>query len=142
MMDRLSFLKKLFIGGATTIIPVQLLGSEQKEENIEFSFNELFIIHKGNNILIYPNKESSFYKKVQLSFIDKIDLTKHHTYLPIHHLSIPIKEKYKWEDFLPIKYYFESVYGKMSKYTIESYGVSYRFIKDGNDRMHLEVFLA
>lgn len=141
-MNRISFLKKLFAGSAAAIVAPQLLANDPKETKTEFSFDELFLIHKGNNRLIYPKKESDFYKKIQSSFSDRLDLTKHHTYLPVHHLSIPVKGKYKWEDFLPVKYYFESVYGQMSKYTNESYGVLYRFIKDRDDRMHLEVFLA
>ena len=82
------------------------------------------------------------YKDIQKCFEERLDLSKHHTYLPVHSLSIPIKEEYKMEDFLPIKYYFECVYGQMNKYTVEGYDVSYRFIKDSVDRMHLEVFLA
>ena len=142
IMNRISFLKKLFAGSTAVIVAPQLLANEPKKTEVEFSFDELFLIHKGNRNLIYPKKESEFYKKIQPSFSDRLNLKEHHTYLPIHYLSIPIKQKYKWDDFLPVKYYFESVYGQMSKYTIESYGVSYRFIKDRDDRMHLEVFLA
>ena len=131
----------MFIGGATTIVAPQLLANNNVGK-VEFTFDELFIIHNGNNILIYPKKDSLVYKEIQKTFIERLDLKKGHTYLPVHHLSIPVKEVYTIEDFLPVKYYFESVYGKMSKYTVEGYGVSYRFVKDGSDRMHLEVFLA
>jgi len=142
-MNRISFLKKLFAGSAAAIIaPQSLVANEPKVTDKEFSFDELFITHKGNDILIYPKKESVFYQQVLQSFNNRLYLSKRHTYLPVHHLSIPVKAMYKWEDFIAIKYYFESVYGKMQKYTTESYGVCYRFIKDKPDRMHLEVFLA
>lgn len=141
-MNRISFLKKLFVGGSTAIIAPQLLANEPKAVTDVFSFNELFIIHDGNDRLIYPKKESAVYEEIKKSFVERLDLSKHHTYLPVHHLAIPIKDNYKMEDFLPVKYYFECVYGQMNKYTIEGYGVSYRFIKDTDDRMHLEVFLA
>lgn len=138
-MNRKSFLKTLFAGGAAVVVAPQLLATEP---NKEFSFDELFIVHDGNNRLIYPRAESTIYKEIQKSFIESLDLSKHHTYLPVHHLSIPIKDRYKFEDFLPVKYYFECVYGMNDKYTVEGYGVSYRFIRDASDRMHLEVFLA
>jgi len=141
-MKRVSFLKKLFAGGAAAIVAPNLLANDPKMANKEFSFNEIFIVHDGNNRLIYPKKESIFYQQVFETFKSRLDLSKHHTYLPVHSLSIPVKDVYMWEDFLPIKYYFECVYGEMQKYTTEGYGVCYRFIKDKLDRMHLEVFLA
>lgn len=142
-MNRLSFLKRLFIGGATTVVAPKLLANDNSNlSKKEFSFDELFITHEGNKILIYPKKESLVYQEIQKTFIDRLNVKKHHTYLPVHHLSIQVKETYTIEDFLPVKYYFESVYGKMNEYTVEDYSVSYRFVKDGSDRMHLEVFLA
>lgn len=142
-MNRLSFLKRLFIGGATTIIAPQSLANDNNNFiKKEFLFDELFVTHKGNGILIYPKKDSLVYKEIQKSFIDRLETKKHHTSFPVHHLSIQVKEVYTIEDFLPVKYYFESIYGKMNKYTVEGYDVSYRFVKDGSDRMHLEVFLA
>lgn len=141
-MNRLTFIKKLFTGSAVALIAPQVLTGESKKIEEEFSFNDLFITHKGNDRLIYPKKDSDFYNKIKLSFNDRLDLSKSHTYLPVHSLSIPIKETYRWEDFLPIKYYFECVYGRTDKYTIEGYEVSYRFVKDNDERMHLEVFLA
>ena len=141
-MIRISFIKRLFSGVTAAIITPQLLADNRDIVNNKFSFDELFIVHDGNDILIYPKKESVVYKNIEKTFSDRLDLSRHYTYLPVHHLSIPIKDSYTFEDFLPVKYYFECVYGRTTKYTVEGHGVSYRFVKDAPDRMHLEVFLA
>lgn len=140
-MNRKNFLRSLVTGLSVAAVSPLLLANEVKPTS-EYDFNELFIIYKGNDRLIYPKKESLIYKFLEKSFIDNIDSKTHYTYLPVYHLSIPVKEKYKVEDFLPIKFYFESVYGKMNKYTFEQHDVTFRLIKDAPDRMHLEVFLA
>ncbi|MES2864058.1 MAG: hypothetical protein V4666_08065 [Bacteroidota bacterium] len=140
-MNRKNFLRSIVTGLGVVAVSPLLLANEVKITG-EYNFDELFIVHKGNERLIYPKKESLIYKFLEKSFIDRVDSKKHHTYLPVHHLSIPVKERYKAEDFLPIKFYFESVYGKMNKYTFEQHDVIFRLIKDAPDRMHLEVFLA
>ena len=138
-MNRTQFLKNLLVGGLSVATGGKVLAKDKAKY---LTFDELFIVHDGNSRLIYPRKESMVYKELEKSFINRLDLSKHHKYLPVHQVSISIKEKYTIEDFLVVKYYFECVYAKNDKYTTEGYGVSYRFIKNGEDRMYLEVFLV
>lgn len=139
-MKRSEFLKRFFVG-ASVAVAQPLLTQPSGEE---FHHKDIFLESKNNPRLIYPKKESPIYQALEKCFEGRIKPNSGWTYLPVHHLSIPIKERYAMDDFLPIKYYFESVYGRNHIYGIEGHGVAFRFIADSPlfDRMHLEVFLT
>lgn len=136
-MKRLQFLKNLFTLTATATLAPSLLASTELKS--EYTFNELFTIWPKNERLIYPNKDSSFYKNIEDILGDRIT-DSYPTYLPVHQLMIPIKEKYSFDELKPIIFYFENVYSRNQKFG-SSHGVVFRMIKDYSDRMHLDVFL-
>lgn len=139
-MKRGQFLRSLFTGAAIITTAPQLLSNEPKLID-KFLFDDLFIISKGNDRLIYPKKESLVYKKIEETFKNRVNKDAVATYLPVHHLSIPVKKEYSFDDFMPVQFYFECVYAYREKYTTESHDVCFRFIKDKPDRMHLQVFI-
>lgn len=142
-MNRLSFIRKFFAGATFVSAGLPLSARESKADQEEkFGFDDLFVLpYGGNKNLIYPKKDSIFYQRVEETFKDRIDLKYGAVGLPVHYLSIPVKEQYTWDDFLPVQFYFSCVYAKRAYYTHQR-DVCFRFIKDAPDRMHLEVFLS
>lgn len=136
-MNRLSFIRKMVFGSVAVAVSHKSLASNTEE----YSFDDIFYVHNGNNILIYPKYDSVFYNRLKESFGHRIAYDRPVVYLPENKLSIPYKDKYRWEDLLPIKYYFECVYQKHQKYAIQN-NVIFRFIRNGDDRMYLETFIT
>ena len=137
-MKRSSFLKKMFAGIATFTIAPSLLASDLAKK--EYSFDEIFTVWPKNPRLIYPKKESTFYRELENILKGKINPDGHPTYLPVHSLSIPYKEKYTADELKPLKFYFESSSMLGQKLAIQK-DVCFRMIRDKEDRMHLDLFL-
>lgn len=139
-MEKRKFLKGLLAGAGTLAVMPSIQIATKAKKN--YKFEELFSVHSGNERLIYPKPESYIYSKIKSFFSDRIDFSKPHIFLPVHQLSMPVKDVYTWDDFLCIKYYFESIYHRDTFFTSDGSGVCYRFIMDKPDRMHLDVFLV
>ena len=136
-MKRRNFLKTFLTGLATIPFYSTLLSKDSENINKEYFFDDLFIVHENNNKLIYPKKDSILYKKITENMSNRIN-SNVTTYLGVYDLSFPIKDKYTIDEFMSIKYYFES---KKTSYSNSNlYDVIFRFIKDGEDKMHLDVF--
>lgn len=136
-MKRLQFLKNLFTVTATATLAPALLAS--KYVKTEYRFDEIFSVWPTNERLIYPKKDSLFYKQILKSVSGNIS-NKFPTFLPVIQLSIPIKDSYTTDELKPIQYYFECVYSKRQNFA-KMNDVIFRMIKDSEDRMHLDVFL-
>lgn len=145
-MKRIEFLKRLVAGAfALSSAPALIASEPNKDEPSTFTFDELFRVHPGNDILVYPKASSPFYKQFEEQFAERIDKTKSHVYYPVHSVILPVKEFYTIEDFKPVMFYFDCVYFKKQKFTTEYSGktsdcVCFRFVKDAPDRMHLDIF--
>lgn len=137
-MKRLDFLKKLFTVSTVVAFAPAILASETTPT--EFKFTDVFKVHEGNPRLIYPLKDSVFYKDLLKTIGERINENATATYLPVHQLYLPVKDKYTLDDLKPIKFYFENVYSERAKFSTQ-YDVVFRMIRTAPDRMHLDVFL-
>ncbi|AIM37394.1 hypothetical protein KO02_12350 [Sphingobacterium sp. ML3W] len=140
-MKRIDFLK-----GSALLSGVLLLGknkvSKAHEFKSDFKFDELFEVHKGNDCLIYPKKDSPIYSKLKDIVASRLDLTKSHVYVPEHKLCLEIKESYTYSDFKHFEFFLTCIYLKDTIFSSEwgSGEVFFRFIKDSEDKMHFEYF--
>lgn len=124
-------------GLATLPFYSTLLSKDSENIKEEYSFDDLFIVHQNNNKLIYPKKNSILYKKITENISSRIN-SNATVYFGVYDLSFPIKDKYTIDEFMSIKYYFESKKASYSNSNL--YDVIFRLIKDGEDKMHLDVF--
>lgn len=150
-MKRSDFFKVFFGAIAITAIPNKLQTIEVKEpeqaieaEEPGFTFDEIFEIHQGNDLLIYPRSESFIYQKIkELVGNDRILETKYATcYLGYHSVLIPIKERYLLSDFMPFVLATKSYYQKMNSFSEKEKGVFFRMFKETPETMHFDLFLG
>lgn len=155
-MKRLDFLKRsallsgiLFLGKSSTSKTFgktndSELKDTEKVESVktEYKFDELFYVHKGNDILIYPKKDSIFYKNLLECVKDRVDLKKSFCYVPKRDMFIEVKDTYTLSDFKHIELYLTSYYMKNTFFTSEwgNGEVFFRFIRKDGDRMYFEYF--
>jgi len=138
-MKRSDFFKSIFGVAAVVALPNQLQATES-----EFSFDEIFEVHEGNERLVYPKKDSKIYRSIkELIGADRILDKKYFTcYLGFHSNVIPIKESYSIADFMPFVLALNSYYKKNDSFSETDKGVFFRMIKETPKTMYFDTFLG
>jgi len=139
-MKRIEFLKNIFSAIVVTVIPKKL----HPIKDGEYYFNDIFEIHKGNDRLVYPKKDSELYKQIkELIGKDRILEGKYFiAYLGYHYNILPLKEKYTIEDFKPFILSTQSYYHKRENFSEYDKEVFFKLFKETPDTMHFDVFLG
>jgi len=138
-MKRSDFFKSIFGAAAVVALPNQLHAVESEKE---YSFNEIFEIHKGNEKLIYPKRDCEIYQKIkELIGNERILEEKYFTcYLPFRYNFIPVKDKYSISDFMPFILCAKSYYQKHWNFSEHEKGVFFRMFKESPEAMHFDTF--
>ena len=137
-MKRRNFIKTLLgtIGGIfASSIPII---AKQKNDDEEFTFDDLFEICDTNNNLYFLKSDSWLNKELIKIADDKyVDEKYFMYYLPARELVIPVKEKYNKKDFESLSLYltkytkYEHRYFTDDTNRIKKHGL-FRLLKDRN----------
>jgi hypothetical protein len=141
IMKRSDFLKS-FLG----VIAISAISNHSQaiETEDEFLFDELFHKPYNNNRLFYPKPNTSIYNKIKESIGEKriLECRCFHHYLGVNDVIIPIKEKYKFSDFMPFVFCLKSYYKRHDFFSETEQGSFFRMIDDEDNTMHFDLFVG